>query len=293
MPKRRAGYAFARKRKMYITRSNTKRARSFRAARKKFQKKYKAARTRRLMRRIGAEVKHGPMYTNANINDSENPTDSRMFMVYNTSTGGAYPTTWSLKDHLGTITQGDNQMNREGNKITIKSWKLNVTVSSVKSYPLMVRMIIGRPKAISNASNSVTNSSWTQLLQQGNITTAPLSTYLTYQQPINTDYWTVKVDKRFIINGLGDSTDASGEPDRQLSTVKQQYPDFRKFTFDLTKWFPKTITYDDDTSDPRMGKPLFLFFQTCTFGSQADHAITGNPYAVYCDFTQHLDFYDV
>lgn len=293
MPKRRSGYAFARKGRLHVTRSNTKRARSYRAARKKFSAKLKGARTRRLMRRIGAEVKKGAMYTNADINDSENPNDSRMFMVYNTSVGGAYPTTWSLKDHLGTITQGDDQSNRDGNKITIKSWKLNVTVSSVKDYPMFVRMIIGRPKAISPASNSIATGSWTQLLQQGNTTTAPLSTYLTYQQPINTDYWTVKVDKRFIINGLGDSLDGSGEPDRHLSGPKQQYPDFRKFTFDLTKWFPKHITYDDGTTTPRMGKPLFVFFQTCTLGSQADHSITGNPYAVYCDFTQHIDFYDV
>ena len=154
-------------------------------------------------------------------------------------------------------------------------------------------MFIGRHKSAGSTATSVPSSSWSELLQQGNITTAPLATYLTYHQPVNTDYWTIKVDKRFIINGVGDSTDSGGDPDRPLSSVKTQYPDFRRFTFDLTKWFPTNIHYNDDATDPREGKPLFLFFQTCTMGSQADHAITGNPYAVYCDIAQTLDFYDV
>ena len=137
-----------------------------------------------------------------------------MFMVYNQSTGGAYPTTWAIKNQLGTITQGDDQSNRDGNKITIKNWKLHVTVSCVKDYPIFVRMFIGRHKSAGSTATSVPSSSWSELLQQGNITTAPLATYLTYHQPVNTDYWTIKVDKRFIINGVGDSTDSGGDPDR-------------------------------------------------------------------------------
>lgn len=242
---------------------------------------------------LNPEIKHAVLYTNADINNGENPTDSRMFMVHNESVGGTYADTFNVKGHLGTIVQGDGQSDRVGNKITIKNWKLNVTVSSVKDYPLMVRMFLGRPKTVSPIDTSIANTSWAQLLQQGSITTSPQSTYLTYQQPVNTDYWTIKMDKRFIINGLGDSTDGSGEPDRQLSSLAAQYPDFRKFTIDLTKYFPRDIVYDDDTADPRVGKPLFLFFQTCTLGSQASHSITGNPYAVYCDIVQTLDYYDV
>lgn len=294
MPKRKAGYAFARKRKFYITRSNTKRARAFRAARKKFQATYKrAARKRRLMRRIGAEIKHAPMRTNADIEDSENPTANRVFQVYNASVGGAYPTTWSIKDHLQMIPMGTGQGDRDGNKITIKDWKLHVTVTCIKEHPLFVRMFIGRPKAIAQSSSSVASSSWSELLQQGDTSTAPLSTYLTYHQPVNTDYWTIKCDRRFILDGLSDTDDGSGNPDRHLHSSKREYPGFRRFTFDLTKWFPRNIQYDDTTTTPRVGKPLFLFFQCCTLGSQSDHSVTSGPYDVYCDIAQTLSFYDV
>lgn len=287
------------KRKIGATSTRHRSSRGFVKTRRRRYKKSSAKRPfnrrrhNRLMRRIGAELKHATMLTNSDVADSENPTDSRIFAVYNASVGGAYPTTYPIKNHLQLITQGTGQGDRDGNKITIKDWKLTVTVTCIKEHPLFVRMFIGRPKALANNSSSIGSSSWSELLQQGDTTTAPLSTYLTYHQPVNTDYWTIKCDKRFIIDGLTDTDDASGNPDRHLHSSSRQYPGFRRFVFDLTKWYPRNITYDDTTALPRVGKPLFLFFQCCTLGSQSDHSVTTGPYDVYCDIAQTLSFYDV
>lgn len=284
---------YTRKRKLY-SRNRSMPAFMRKRIRTKYlqMKKRRSARARRIKAALNPEVKQAPIYTNADSTIGENPTDSRVFTIYNTSTGGAYPSTWPLQTQLNLITQGDEQSNRDGNRITIKKWTARITVRQNNAEPIMYRMFIGRPKAIASATTSISNASWTQLLQQGNTATAPLSTYLSYQMPVNRDYWAIKVERKFVLAETHSESDGLGNPDFALHAGSRNYPEFKVFNIDLTKFFPKTIIYDDTTASPRNAKGLFVFFQACTFGSQADHSAVTPEYNPNVDIVQSLEFYD-
>jgi len=172
---------------------------------------------------------------------------------------------------LWSIGQGVTQNTRVGNKIKVRRVTLNYTIrpnpynvtTNAIPQPCEVELYLGRLKQASGILP--TNLDVAQLYQLGNSALAPQGNLLDLISDINTDFWTIKKRWRHKV-GYADYTGSGpnvvtqyySNNDFKLNIVKKM---------DITKFCPKTITFNDSTNSP-MGDNLFFFFQAVA--SQGD-----------------------
>lgn len=166
--------------------------------------------------------------------------------------GGAVPQL-QLNPNSGynTITQGTGQGQRIGNRVrTVKAvlrgimtpLPYSVTVN-VAPCPMEIRFIIGRNKGDSSIAPPLG-----VFMQNGSTTSAPQGGLVDMINPLNTDTQTVYKQKFF---KLGYAT-GTGSGSAVIAEY-QANNDFKmncKVNIDITKYLPKTISWNDTTTTP-------------------------------------------
>lgn len=152
------------------------------------------------------------------------------------------------------INQGTGNGGRIGNKITTKKLVFkgsmcplpyNVTSNAIIA-PCQLKMIIFYDKRTPTAMPT----SWTSdMFQNGNGSTGFTNDFTDMWAPINSEYYTVVKTKMFKLgyqqfvatNGYNASNSGYPNNDFKLNA---------NFSIDLTKYLPKTVTYEGNSSSP-------------------------------------------
>lgn len=203
-------------------------------------------------------------------NKIQNVSASNSFGNINNDTAmGVYP--MCPYQGLWSIGQGVTQNTRVGNKIKVRRVMLNYTLrpnpynATTNAIPQLceVDLFLGYLKQANGILPTALDIG--QLFQLGNSAMAPQGNLLDLISDINKDFWTIKKRWRHKV-GYADYTGSGpnvvtqyySNNDFHLNVVKKM---------DITKFCPKTITFNDGTNSP-MGNNLFFFFQAVA--SQGD-----------------------
>jgi hypothetical protein len=249
-----------------------------------------------LLRKMGPEVKHAPVI--------ENYTYSRN--AY-TSGGTYYPPKVNIfgLPMLSQITQGPGQHQRNGNRIIISQWMLDVfinltrdatepqqdggtTTPSTGTYtrPTHITLFLGTTKSSGRTDTEIASDKFQEFWQSGNESRPLTGMRGDSTLKINTDTWTIirKIHCELIPATSGQY--AYEDP--------KNYPTEFRCKINLAKYMPSIINYEDDNVNPPNGKNLFVFFDMWPVGTLTDQGTTvlGTPLEVRTEFVERMQYID-
>lgn len=174
---------------------------------------------------------------------------------------GAYPwTDVNLGINASTLlpSQGTGQGSRIGNKITTKKVMLRgyvtpygyAAISNPKPVPVNARMLL-----LSNRAQPQNTPTVSTFYQAGNTSVGPNGSLQDLIRPYNRDVNTVYTSRDYKIGHSSESGTGS-----DAVNGLQANNDYRMnaiFKLDITKYLPKTITFDDTTTTP-ITRNLFM-----------------------------------
>lgn len=164
------------------------------------------------------------------------------------------------------LTQGTGQGQRIGNVVNTKKLifkgsinpnPYNVTTNPTPR-PLMVQFIFCYDREDPNDA-FVPGSTF---FQNGSSTTGFSGTLTDIWRPINEDRYRVFARKTFKL-GFADYAGTTGNPTNQGAHQAYANNDFKLshiFSFDITKWYPKVVKYNDNLANP-MTRNIYCFVQ--------------------------------
>jgi len=168
--------------------------------------------------------------------------------------------------------QGSGQGSRDGNKITLKKYVFRgfIHADPQSTAPSYVRMLIITPL---DGSSSLTNGA--DLFNQGNISYGPGPDFADMFNRINKDKYKLNASKLFKVGPMLYSTNYNND-----------FKNFRTFSIDCTKFFPKIIKYNDNQANPTNITHPIVCFISCDFDGSASsgtsQASPGNsPYITW------------
>lgn len=157
------------------------------------------------------------------------------------------------------IPQGVGQGNRIGNRITIKNLQFKGcfvqrpfdSVFNDLPQPLMVKMWIFYDRdAPTDLPNPTASGDW---FQAGNSDTDLSGRLTDMWAPVNTDRYRVLTSRTFKVGnavyGGNPGVGGSGYGDRQFY-ANNDFPMFKRFSINLTKYLIKTVKFDDNVLTP-------------------------------------------
>jgi len=186
---------------------------------------------------------------------------------------------WVLSGPLS-CNQGSGQGSRDGNKITLKNFTLRgfIHADPQSTAPSYVRMLIITPL---DGSSSLSNGA--DLFNQGNTSYGPNPDFADMFNRINKDKYKLNASKLFKVG-----------PMLYSSNYNTDFKNFRTFSIDCTKYFPKIIKYNDNAATPtNINHPILCFISVDFDGagsSGTSDASPGNsPFITWnmdCNFTE-------
>lgn len=159
------------------------------------------------------------------------------------------------------IAQGTGQGNRIGNKITLKSYKLNLTfqpkpydaIYNPSPAPMQVKVVLFYDRQNmaginANAGTLVNPIPRSNFFQFGNSATNITGNLTDMIAPFNKDRYTILASKTFklgyaVYDGSGFSTAAQAFSNNDFKLVQMM-------KWDVTKYLPKTVVYPDGSDTP-------------------------------------------
>lgn len=198
---------------------------------------------------------------------------------------------WNVLDlgpsSTNSLVQGDGNSDRSGNRVRVKKVQLKLIVYpnaydvnvNDNPQPCDVRILIMHPKA--TPIDLVVSSTF---FDNNNTTNSPQDVLSDMQQEINKDLYVVNYDNIIKIgnaNGTGTGSNANrnyfANNDYKLNHI---------LDLDVTKFFPKNITWEDDTTTPTSFQPVLVMLPAEATGL----APTSTQYEklkYYCEVIMH------
>lgn len=182
--------------------------------------------------------------------------------------GPTIPTVLDCLSCLDSITQGDGQGNRSGNRIDLEKLMFRGIFSMGNEIQnLVCKLVFACPK---DSIESPVLADFNELMQDGNTAVAPNNSLLQLYMPFNKDYWNIKKTVKFALNyGQASAIPSNG------------YGQYHQVSIDLAKYLPKTIKYNDTSVSPTsVGLYAFLLLGNesgpppTVYSLQFDGAIT-------------------
>lgn len=192
-----------------------------------------------------------------------------------------YTTVW-------TIPQGTSVAGRIGNQIKIRKVMLNYVlrpnpydaVFNTTCIPHEIDLYLGYTKQLPGFLPASGDLDF--LYQSGATSLRPAGTLKDIVSSINTDYWHISKRWRHKLgyssnNGTGNSAtnQSFNNNDFKLNVIQK---------LDITKFCPKTVTFNDGTNSPQ-GKNLFFFYQAI----RSDGLLSGST-TLPCNIEFWIDF---
>lgn len=199
------------------------------------------------------------------------------FTSYNEDTNVS-PSVLYLHQALSNITQGVGQGDRIGNRIRLKKFpclfQFSTPQASGNDVAMNCRLIIGQMK---KDIDPPTDAYFQNLIQKGSSSSPPTNRLESIHLPINKDLWTVKAEKRFMLQP------PSATYPTTLPLSKNIYHVMR---LDIAKYLPKYIEYNDTATAP--GNCSLFAFMICSNAIDTYTAVM----TVKCPVTSWVEFED-
>lgn len=170
---------------------------------------------------------------------------------------------WVLSQALQ-CNQGAGQGSRDGNKITLKKFVFRgfIHADPQTTCPSYVRMLIITPL---DGSSSLANGA--DLFNQGNTSYGPNPDFADMFNRINKDKYKLNASKLFKVGPMLYSTNYNND-----------FKNFRTFSIDCTKYFPKIIKYNDNAATPTNTKhPIVCFISVDFDGAGSSGTADASP----------------
>lgn len=150
------------------------------------------------------------------------------------------------------VNQGVGNGSRVGSRVTTKRLTFSGTLLpaayDATSNPLLIPVQVKMFLLYDRRTPSLAPTPQSDLFQLNNGSSGLLNNLVDMIAPVNTEYYTVLATKQFKLgfasfNGTGSYTPASGFPNNDFKMNG-------KFRWDVTKYIPKTIVYEGNSSAP-------------------------------------------
>lgn len=208
------------------------------------------------------------------ISEPDNSPDW-VWTTYNTGSN-TQPSMLYLHQALSNIAQGTGQGDRIGNRIRLKSFPIRMLLSTPlnngQPCAMVCRLIIAKMR---KDIDPPTAAYFNKLLQDGNTSIPPANDLASVYAPVNTELWTIKKDKRFILQS---------PPSVYPSDLPVSKNVYKQITIDIAKYLPKYITYNDNALAPSNCSLFAFLIASNVTDSYTDVMTVKSPFSSWVEY---------